>query len=93
MGVTFVSFEVMGTIIYQNESTGQNQDFRIKVDLPTFDGALDIESFLNRIYEVDRFFDYASTPKDKQVKLVAYKLKGAAGIRWDNVQTTQRRQG
>ena len=34
----------------------------MKVDIPSFSGNLDIESFLDWIYEVDKFFDMAMFP-------------------------------
>jgi len=50
----------------------------MKVDIPSFSSNSDIEFFLNWIYEVDKFFDMAYIPMKKQVKFVAYKLKGEA---------------
>ena len=47
----------------------------MNVDIHSFSGNLDIESFLDWIYEVDKFFDIAYVPMEKQVKFVAYKLK------------------
>lgn len=48
----------------------------MKVDLPSFSGKFDIETFLDWTKEVEAFFDYTNIPEDKKVKLVAYKLKG-----------------
>ena len=53
-------------------------EYRMKVDIPSFNENLDIESFLDWIYEVDKFFDMAHAPMEKQVKFVTYKLKGEA---------------
>lgn len=58
---------------------GQNsQEFKMKMDLPCFDGRLHIEDFLDWIHNVENFFDYLEIPENRQVKLVAYKLKGGA---------------
>jgi len=50
----------------------------MKVDIPSFNENFNIESFLDWIYEVDKFFDMTYVPMKKQVKFVAYKLKGGA---------------
>jgi len=41
---------------------------------------------------VEKFFDMAYIPAEKHVKFVAYKLKGGAGAKWDQLQITRRRQ-
>lgn len=41
---------------------------------------MNISKFLNWVEIVDNFFDYMEVPKDKQVKMVAYKLRGGASI-------------
>ena len=48
----------------------------MKVELPSFNGNLSIEEYLDWVSEVKKFFDYMGTVDDKQVYLVAYKLKG-----------------
>ena len=50
----------------------------MKVDIPSFSENIGIKSFLNWIYEVEKFFDMAYVPEEKHVKFVAYKLKGGA---------------
>ena len=50
----------------------------MKVELPSFNGNVSIEEYLDWVSEVERFFDYIGTTDDKQLCLVAYKLKGGA---------------
>jgi len=46
----------------------------MKIEISSFN--LDIESFLNWVYEVENFFNIAYVPKEKHVKFTAHKLKG-----------------
>ena len=41
---------------------------------------------------MEKFFDYMGTADDKQVCLVAYKLKGGAFAWWDHVQLNRNRE-
>ena len=56
-------------------------EYKMKVDIPSFSGNLDIEFFLDWIYDVDKFFVMAYVSMEKQGKFVAYKLKGG-GATW-----------
>ncbi|XP_030541868.2 uncharacterized protein LOC115749270 [Rhodamnia argentea] len=69
------------------------EQYRLKVDLPTFNGNLNIEDFLDWLWEVEKFFDAMEIEEDRQVKLVAYKAKGGASAWWEQTQLTRRRQG
>jgi hypothetical protein len=66
---------------YQREP--DRQIFRMKMDLPSFIGQLQIEGFLDWLVLVERFFDYIDIPEDKKVKLVAYRLLGGASAWWE----------
>ena len=57
----------------------------MKVELPSFNGNVSIEEYLDWVSEMEIFFDYIGTADDKQVCLVAYKLKGGASAWWDHV--------
>ena len=47
----------------------------MKVEIPTFNRSVDIEEFLDWLYEVETFFDIMNISQDRKVPLVAYKLK------------------
>ncbi|GJS46089.1 putative receptor protein kinase ZmPK1 [Tanacetum coccineum] len=70
----------------------RNRMPRIKADIPTFSGSLNIEDFLDWVSETEKYFELMDIPEDSQVKYVAYKLRGAASSWWDNLQTGRRRQ-
>ena len=63
----------------------------MKVNIPSFSENLDIKFFLDWICEVDKFFDMAYVSLEKQVKFVAYKLKGGAAAWWDQLQVSRTR--
>ena len=65
----------------------------MKVDIPSFSRNLDIKSFMDWIYEVDKFFDMTYFLMEKQVKFVAYKLRGGAATWCDQLQISRIRQG
>ena len=50
----------------------------MKVKLASFNGNVSLEEYLDWVNEVEKFFDYMGTIDDKQVCLVAYKLKRGA---------------
>ena len=85
------------TMLRGNRRGGQRepyrQTFRMKMDLPSFNGQLQIEGFLDWLVLVERFFDYMDIPEDKRVKLVAYRLLGGASAWWEQLQITRLRQG
>ena len=42
-----------------------------KVDIPEFEGKLDLNEFLDWLQTVERVFDFKDIPEEKKVKLVA----------------------
>ncbi|XP_028550837.1 uncharacterized protein LOC110096704 [Dendrobium catenatum] len=71
----------------------QNGEFRIKLDIPFFDGRLHIEDYLDWERAVEAFFDYMEIAPEKQVKYVACRLKGGAGAWWMQLLQSRRREG
>lgn len=55
------------------------------MDLPSFNGQLQIKEFLDRIAELERFFDYMEIQKHRKMKLVALHLEGNTFAWWDQV--------
>jgi hypothetical protein len=76
----------------RNMGEREPQTFRMKMDLPSFNGQLQIEGFLDWLAVVERFFDYMEILEDKKVKLVAYRLMGGASAWWEQLQLTRTRQ-
>ena len=64
----------------------------MKVELPSLNGNVSIEEYLDWVSEVEKFFDYMGTANDKQVCLVAHKLKGGVFAWWDRVQLNRTRE-
>lgn len=70
----------------------RNQNnYKLKMDIPTFNDSAHIEEFLEWIIEVERFFDYMDIDEDQQVKLVVLRFKGIASAWWDQTVTNRRR--
>lgn len=65
----------------------------MKAEIPTFNGSVDIEEFLDWLYDVETFFDIMNINQDRKVSLVAYKLKGGAGAWWHRHQEERRLRG
>ena len=43
----------------------EQRDYRMKVELPSFNGKVSIEEYLDWVNEVEKFFDYMGTVDDK----------------------------
>ncbi|PKU87240.1 hypothetical protein MA16_Dca009388 [Dendrobium catenatum] len=68
-------------------------EFRVKLDIPFFDGKLHIEDYLDWERAVETFFEYMEIEPEKQVKYVACRLKGGASAWWQQVIQSRRREG
>ena len=67
------------------DGCGYHHDYRVKADIPLFYGTMGVEEFLDWEIDVDRFFDVMDVPENKQVKMVANRLKSTASIWWDRL--------
>jgi hypothetical protein len=66
---------------------------RAKMDIPVYEGNLDVEELLDWIRALDTYFDYEDVEEDKKVKHVVTRLKGHATLWWDELQADRRCQG
>lgn len=66
---------------------------RVILDIPIFEGRLHIEDYLDCKKSVEAFFDYLEISPNKQVKYVAYRLKGGASAWWLQLLQSRRREG
>jgi len=56
-----------------------------RVEVPEFEGKLDLDEFLEWVHAVERVFDYKEILEDKKVKLVALRLRKYASLWWINL--------
>jgi hypothetical protein len=66
---------------------------RAKMDIPVYEGNLDVEELLDWIRALDTYFDYEDVEEDKKVKHVVTRLKGHASLWWDELQADRHCQG
>ncbi|KAA0038480.1 reverse transcriptase [Cucumis melo var. makuwa] len=60
---------------HYDERRREPAEYKMKIDLPSYDGKRNIETFLDWIKNVENFFNHMNTPERKKVHLVALKLK------------------
>ncbi|CAN0916045.1 hypothetical protein LINGRAHAP2_LOCUS29496 [Linum grandiflorum] len=68
-------------------------DYRVKTDILLFYGTMRVDEFLDWQVDVDRFLDLMGVPENKQVKMVAIRLKSIAALWWDKLIFNRRCQG
>lgn len=68
----------------------KGSNYKINIDIADFYGGIHVEEFLEWISNVENFFQYMEIFQDKQIKLMAFKLKGVASAWWQNVQNRRR---
>jgi hypothetical protein len=58
---------------------------REKMEIPMYEGKLDVEEILDWIRALDKYFDDEDVEEDKKVKHVVTRLKGHATLWWDEL--------
>jgi hypothetical protein len=66
---------------------------RETMDIPMYEGNLDVEELLDWIRGLDKHFDYEDVEEDKKVKHSITRLKGHATMWWDELQADRRCNG
>jgi hypothetical protein len=59
------------------------------MDIPMYEGNLDVEELLDWIRDLDKHFDYKNVEEDKKFKHVVSRLKGHATLWWDELQASR----
>lgn len=54
----------------------EQSDYRLKLDIPSFDGHLHIEDFLDWLKIVESFFDYMDVPAKKTSQAYGLQAQG-----------------
>jgi hypothetical protein len=63
------------------------------MEIPMYEGNLDVEELLDWIRALDKYFDYEDVEEDIKGKHVVTRLKGHATLWWDELQADRRCKG
>jgi hypothetical protein len=66
---------------------------RAKIEVPMYEGNLDVEELMDWIRSIDKYFDYEDVDEEKKVIHVVTRIKGHATLWWDELQAERRRKG
>jgi hypothetical protein len=66
---------------------------RAKIEVPMYEGNLDVEELLDWIRSMDKYFDYEDADGEKRVRHVVTRLKGHITLWWDELQAERRSKG
>jgi len=69
----------------RQDSRNQASTNDFKIEIPEFEGKLDLEDLLDWLHTVKRVFEYKDIPEDKKVKLIALRLRKYASLWWTNL--------
>jgi hypothetical protein len=64
-----------------------------KMDIPVYEGNLDVEEILDWMRALDTYFDYEDVEEDKKFKHAVTRLKGHAALWRDELQADRRYKG
>jgi hypothetical protein len=66
---------------------------RAKIEVPMYEGNLDVEELLDWIRSMDKYFDYEDVDEEKRVRHDVTRLKGHVTLWWDELQGERRSEG
>jgi hypothetical protein len=66
---------------------------RAKIEVPMYEGNLDVEVLMYWIRSMDKYFDYEDVDEEKRVRHPITRLKGHATLWWDELQAERRSKG
>jgi hypothetical protein len=66
---------------------------KMKMDIPIYEGSLNVEELLDWIRALDTYFDYEDIEEEKKVRHAVTKLKGHAALWWDELQADRNSNG
>ena len=66
---------------------------RPRVDVPMYEGNLNVEELMDWINALNKYFDFEEIEDKKKVRYAATKMKGHASILWDELQIHRERIG
>jgi hypothetical protein len=58
---------------------------KVKMDIPVYEGNMDVEELLDWIRALDTYFDYEDIEEDKKVRHAVMRLKGHETLWWDEL--------
>jgi len=67
----------------EQRGQGNSNDFR--VEIPEYEGKLDLEDLLDWLHTVERVFEYKDVSDEKKIKLVALRPRKYASLWWTNL--------
>jgi hypothetical protein len=66
---------------------------REKIEVPMYEGNLEVEELLDWVRAMDKYFDYEDIEEENMVKHAVTRLKGHATLWWDELQADRRCKG
>jgi hypothetical protein len=63
---------------------------RAKIEVPMYEGNLDVEELLNWVRSMDKYSNYEDIDEEKRMRHVVTRLKGHAALWWDELQAARR---